>query len=343
MWSRLQILGWIVGLWLIAPGSLRGQSRPDVMVMHSYDSTRIEVQRLDEGIRNALVDEQRYPVSFQVQSHYLGFNTVFTTPIQRRLAVQSWLFYIRRQDPEILVLADPAAVALLGPYIRKYTDIRVVAAGSGRPQPEEQARLREVTHVDIEWPLAPNGQLWETLLQKPDEPPKGMIIVDGFSEEAVRAQIGSLQADSAQQTMQWEVKTVGSWQEFQAAIRWANYREDIDLVYPLVSMLPWSGDVVLHYSQMVGWITRNANKPVIGSNLHDVELGLPGGIVINRRLMGERTGRVAAQLLRGESQNASTTASAVQTMSFNRAAFGKLGLTIPPALLTAAEFVYDTE
>jgi hypothetical protein len=339
IFSLCILLGWVT----VLSTNSYAQSSPDLIIVHSFDSTRVETQRFESQFRDALLQQQRLPVSIQVETYYLAANALNAGITQKRLAAQALVQRFLRLQPKLIILVDEPAARLVGTRLHRYTDLVTINVGAGEAltnhTEDEPPNLSNVIFAAL--PLQSNAQLWSDILSLPAEA-RGMIILG--SDQQV--ELSTLESDAEGGSIQWELKTVASWSELKSAIRWANYRDDIHLIYPAVKFLPWRGEAWLHRSQMVGWIRENTRKPVIGSTVYSVEQGLTGGLVTDQRLLGEFTGNLAGQILRGEvspKELSGQTEKSENTMSFNLASIRALGISISPEVLTAAEFVFEQQ
>lgn len=322
----------------------RAQAVVDVFIIHSYDSSRTEVKRMEEGIRNAVLQQHNYPIPIQIETAYLAHNSLFTTERDLQTVSRFLVQKIEQLQPRLIILVDRVAAEIAGDLIAEYTDIPMIQVGALDPprRPEvSDATEGQSTYVYGELPLMQNGKLWGRLQQNKQNH-RGMVITDRSRYGDMLTTYVQNNGTGPDSTVNWEVKQVDNWEEFKASIRLMNYRDDIDLVYPALGSLAWEEDVRLHYSQMVEWIKEYSNKPVLGVSIYSIEEGLFGGIVQNRKKMGEQVGHVTASILKSESVSRDLLSDeSAYTLSFNVQRAKVIGIDIPPSFLTAAEYLYE--
>ncbi|MBE5961708.1 MAG: ABC transporter substrate-binding protein [Lachnospiraceae bacterium] len=89
---------------------------------------------------------------------------------------------------------------------------------------------------------------------------------------------------------------------------------------------------------------REAGIPIFGSEVEQVKIGCLGAVGLDYYSLGIQTGKMAAQVLRGEKKACEIPFEVIEEAAFygNTAVAEKLGITIPDALIEKAAQMFDT-
>jgi hypothetical protein len=144
--------------------------------------------------------------------------------------------------------------------------------------------------------------------------------------------------------IEWEVKRIGSWEEYTRAVEEANEDPAVKAIYPLALTMDAADGTRYTAPRIYDWTIAHSKKPEMAVNYFFARMGLFGGAVVNFGAMGRHAGRKGAAILNG------ATASDIPieespdfAIVFNIKRARDLGIEIPARVLSAAHAVYSDD
>jgi putative ABC transport system substrate-binding protein len=142
----------------------------------------------------------------------------------------------------------------------------------------------------------------------------------------------------------WEVRRVHDWQGYKTLIGALNADAKVKAIYPVALTLPVSEGVRYSAAQIYDWTLEHSRKPEMAINYFFARMGLFGGASVNFGAMGNLAGLKAGKILNGSAPGDLPIEDAPDyAIVFNVKRAKDLGIVIPPAVLTAADYVYKDD
>jgi ABC-type uncharacterized transport system substrate-binding protein len=141
--------------------------------------------------------------------------------------------------------------------------------------------------------------------------------------------------------LDWELRRVRDFAEYQALVHSINADEDVVAIYPAALSLKTTDDGTYTAKQIFAWTVEHSRKPELALNYYFSKIGLFGGAAVDFGAMGRMAGLKVAAILSGESAGALPIEDARDyAIVFNLKRANSLHIKVPDALLTAADHVY---
>lgn len=139
----------------------------------------------------------------------------------------------------------------------------------------------------------------------------------------------------------WELKRVKNWEEYQALIHRINKDDKIKVIYPVALSLKTADGKTFTAPEIFKWTMEHSKKPEMALNYFFSKVGLFGGAAVDFKGMGQLAGIKAGQILNGTPAGGLAIEDAPDyAIVFNLKRAKQLNIKIPDPLLTAADFIY---
>ncbi len=330
---------------LCSPASPLPAAGPErIFILHSYGKGDICGQPQADGALAALREAGFQGSRIAVETYYMDTKGRNNTPKlvaeQGRLA----LGRIAAFKPRVLITLDDNA---FGEVALRLVDTPVQIVFSGlNGQPEEYSRkvpflgsrarpghnvtgvyekLHFAAAVKVQKKIFPNLRTVRVLS---DLSPTGRAIVKQVQLELAAEKV----------PVAIDMKSAGSWEEYQKEIRAADRDSEIGTIYPVALLLKDAAGKTHTAPEILRWTLAHCRKPDIALNYAFTSLGLLGGATVDFEAMGRQAGQIAARILRGEKAGEIPIEDAQRfALVFNLNRARQLGITIPEDILLAAD------
>ena len=327
-------------------------SHARLMIVHSYEQDHVCGRPQAEGAIAALRDRGwKVGENLEVESYFMDTKRTHTSPQAINHQGELALARIKAFRPQIvLVLDDNAIQEVMLPLVGR-TDIAIVFSGMNA-QPEDYNRKK---HFLESWkrPGSNVTGVYEKL-----HVVKSLAVIgaalSGFSPgdkvvgitdytptgNAITRQF-AMEIEQSPPNVTWEVHRVKNFSEYQALIRELGRDRRVRAIYPAALSLKSSSGKTVTAPEIFAWTVAHNRKPEMALNYYFSKTGLFGGAAVDFSMMGYAAGDKIAKILSGIPVGTlPIEAAADYAIVFNHKRALDLGVTIPEALLTAADHVY---
>lgn len=314
-------------IWVLATHQLRS---PRVLVLHSYSPDYSWTQEEDRGLR----DFFRQYGSNRLYWHYMDLKRHHDANFQRTAARQA-MDAIAYWDPDVLIVFDDIAQALVGQYYRDHPHIKLVFAGvNNQPSAYGYQYASNVTGVIERKPLRAvddaihaiwNAEGTRTTL------PQVLLLGDGSFD--FTASLNEYQAYQGHwKHLIWlpprSAQTFEEWKK--QVFRAANYADFI--VVSDYRQVRQASDTprMVPADEVMRWTEAHAKVPVLGLTTAATEDGAMLGVATSGHEQGWEAAALAQAILRGAPPSSLPVREGSQSMiSLRQSALAKRGLEIP--------------
>jgi ABC-type uncharacterized transport system substrate-binding protein len=347
--KRPLIVGLIIMMFIFFIGETvaLSQATPRIFILHSYEQNHVCGQPQHDGVVAMLktagfIENQ----NLELQLYYMDTKRKNNTPElinkQAGIALQK----IKRFKPDVLVTLDDNAFREVALKLVD-SDISIVFSGlNGQPEMYNRQKpfmvsrenpghnitgvyekLHIVDAVRVHSRLFPDFQKLKIIT---DQSPTG---------KAVNTQI-KLELKNADISVDWEMKVVKDWDEYQAEIFSANNDPKIGAIYPVALLLKDKKGNVYTAPEILKWTIQVSKKPEIAVNYVFTKIGLFGGAAVDFYSMGQQAGQMVVKVLKGKSPGIIPIEEAFRyALTFNLKRARQLNIDIPNEILLAADEV----
>lgn len=324
-----------------------------VYIVQSYEEGHVCGGPEGEGVLKGLAAEGWVEGrNLAVKFYHMDTYRKNATPEAMRAQGDIVLKEIAEFRPQVVVTLDDAAVQeVMLPLIGR-SDIAIVFGGmNGQPEAYDQRKKymasrahpgSNVTGVYEKLYAAESlrvmlraipGLRGEKVVMITDYSPTGNGLTRQFEIELKDVH-----------DVQWEVRRVHDWQEYKMLIGALNADAKVKAIYPVALTLPVSEGVRYSAAQIYDWTLEHSRKPEMAINYFFARMGLFGGASVNFGAMGNLAGLKAGKILNGTAPGDLPIEDAPDyAIVFNVKRAKDLGIVIPPAVLTAADYVYKDD
>lgn len=318
-----------------AGSALCSQSRPSVLIVHSYSPDNAWTQKISTGISKGLAG-----LPLQYETVYMDAKRHPDNASVQRVA-ETIMETIRRVDPDVVIAVDDAAQDhLVVPHLRGKARPQVIVCGVNAPFSKYGYPARNVSGVRGRWHFRDGFALLKRIV--PRAKTVAFIVEDsetgGYAMDNLRAEQQQHGAYALRPTV---VKKVHTFQQWQQLIRSLQHQVDA-LALPLYhSLLDEDTGEAVSPNKVMAW-TNSVNKlPTVGFVDYAQSNGLLCGVLASGEEQGLLAGRMALQAL-GTGKRAGDLP--VQTnqrgvVMVNLKAAQKLGISVPYEIIESAGIV----
>jgi len=347
--KNLLIPGLIILMFIFFIGkrAALSQPTPKVFILHSYEQNHVCGQPQHDGMV-AMLKKSGFTKNrnFELQVHYMDTKRKNNTPEliikQADIALQK----IKRFKPDVLVTLDDNAFRWVALKLVD-SDISIVFSGlNGQPEMYNREkpfmRSREnpghnITGVYEKLHIIDAVRVHSRLF--PDFQKLKIITDQSPTGKAVNTQI-KLELENADISIDWEIKVVTDWDEYQAEIFSANNDPQIGAIYPAALLLKDKKGNVYTAPEIFKWTIQVSKKPEIAVNYVFTKMGLFGGAAVDFYSMGQQAGQMVVKVLKGRNPGELPIEEASRyALAFNLKRARQLNIDIPDEILLAADEV----
>jgi ABC-type uncharacterized transport system substrate-binding protein len=325
------------------------------MIVHSYERDHICGAPQADGVVAAL-REAGWVIgeNLQVLPFYMDTKKTHTTPEAIREQARIALRLVDEFGPEVVVVLDDNAIReVMLPLVNR-DDVSVVFSGmNGQPEAyNEKASFMKnkqqpgsnVTGVYEKLWASKSLVVMNAALENLNKAHRVVGITDySPTGNAITRQF-ELEITKENSPVTWELQRVKDFAEYSKLIKKLNADDDVIAIYPAALSLKTADGTTYTAKEIFAWTTANSTKPEMALNYYFAKIGLFGGAAVDFGAMGHLAGQKVAQILHGKKAGELPIEDAKDyAIVFNTSRAKELGITIPDALLTAADHVYKTE
>jgi putative tryptophan/tyrosine transport system substrate-binding protein len=323
------------------------QRTPLVFILHSYERNHVCGQPQHDGVvamlkKAGFIENQ----NLELQLYYMDTKRMNNTPELIIKQADIALKKIKRLKPDVLVTLDDNAFRWVALKLVD-SDISIVFSGlNGQPEIYNRQtpfmlsrenpghnitgvyeKLHIVDAVRVHSRLFPDFQKLKIIT---DQSPTG---------NAINTQI-KLELEHADILIDWEMKVVKDWDEYQAEIISSNNDPKIGAIYPVALLLKDKQGNVYTAPEIFKWTIQVSKKPEIAVNYAFTKLGLFGGAAVDFYSMGQQAGQMVVKILKGKTPGLIPIEEASRyALAFNLKRARQLNIDIPNEILLAADEV----
>lgn len=325
-----------------------------VFVVHSYSKNNVCGLPQGEGVTAGLISYGWIPgQTLELRSHYMDTKIKNFTPEALKREAEIVLQKIRTFKPQVVVVLDDNAIREVMLPLVGDPDISLVFTGMNA-QPESYSKEKNffdnkqrpghnVTGVYEKLYVTKSIAVMEAALTDFRKGDKMVGITDHTpTGDAVTRQFELEINAKNNQKFSWEVKRVSNFSEYKTLIRLLNADPDVRAIYPVALALKNEAGEMLGAEQILAWTIEHSTKPEMALNYFFSKIGLFGGAAVDFFAMGKQAGKKAGQILSGTFAGDIAIEDATDyAIVFNLDRAKSLDINIPPALMTAADEIYQ--
>ena len=330
-------------------------SHSRVMIVHSYEQDHICGAPQEDGVVSALKDAGWVNgENLKILPYYMDTKKTHTTPEAIREQGRVALRLVNEFAPDVVVVLDDNAIReVMLPLVGR-NDVSVVFSGmNGQPEtyneikPYMKNKQRPGSNVTgVYEKLWANKSLvvMTAALGNINKSSRVVGITDySPTGNAITRQF-ELEITHENSPITWQLRRVKDFSEYSKLIKELNADDDVVAIYPAALTLKTSDGTTYTAKEIFAWTNANSTKPEMALNYYFAKIGLFGGAAVDFGAMGYLAGTKVAQILLGKKAGDLPIEDAKDyAIVFNTSRAKQLGITIPDALLTAADHVYKTE
>lgn len=337
----------MIFLFLAAECGALSQHTPRVFILHSYERNHVCGQPQHDGVISMLkkagfIENH----NLKLQLYHMDTKRKNNTPELIIKQADIALKKIKGFKPDVLVTLDDNAFKWVALKLVD-SDIAIVFSGlNGQPETYNREipfmlsrenpghnitgvyeKLHIVDAIRVHSRLFPNFQKLKIIT---DQSPTG---------KAITRQI-KLELENADILVDWEMKVVKNWDEYQAEILSANNDPKIGAIYPVALLLKDKRENVYTAPEIFKWTIQVSKKPEMAVNYAFTRLGLFGGAAVDFYSMGQQAGQMVVKILDGKRIGLIPVEEASRyALAFNLKRARQLNIDIPNEILLAADEV----
>jgi hypothetical protein len=325
------------------------------MIVHSYERDHICGAPQAEGVVAALSESGWVTgENLQILSYYMDTKKTHTTPEAIREQAFNVLRLVDEFAPEVVVVLDDNAIREVMLPLVDRADVAVVFSGmNGQPETynekipfmhNKQLPRSNVTGVYEKLWVSKSLVVMNAALENVNKSSRVVGITDySPTGNAITRQF-ELEITEENSPIAWQLRRVKDFTEYSKLIKELNADDNVVAIYPAALSLKASDGTTYTAKEIFAWTTANSIKPEMALNYYFAKIGLFGGAAVDFGAMGHLAGTKVAQILHGKSAGEIPIEDARDyAIVFNTSRAKELGITIPDALLTAADHIYKTE
>jgi putative ABC transport system substrate-binding protein len=318
-----------------------------VFILHSYEHNHVCGQPQHDGVvamlkKAGFIENQ----NLELQLYYMDTKRKNNIPELIIKQADMALKKIKRLKPDVLVTLDDNAFRWVALKLVD-SDISIVFSGlNGQPEIYNRQkpfmRSREnpghnITGVYEKLHIVDAVRVHSRLF--PDFQKLKIITDQSPTGNAIYTQI-KLELEHADILIDWEMKVVKDWDEYQAEILSANKDPKIGAIYPVALLLKDKQGNVYTAPEIFKWTIQVSKKPEIAVNYAFTRLGLFGGAAVDFYSMGQQAGQMVVKILEGKTPGIIPIEEASRyALAFNLKRARQLNIDIPNEILLAADEV----
>lgn len=343
----------IMGIFLCAPAAGATEKLGRVMIVHSYDMTDIcgDPQALGvvEGLGSQGWQEGKNLV---VRSFYMDTKKKFTTPEAIKERGRLALDAITAFAPDVVLVLDDNAIREVMLPLAGRENVSVVFSGMNG-QPEDYNNKQRfmasvakpggnITGVYEKLYVYKSLVVMKSALSQVFHGEKVVGITDSSPTGIAINRQFELELQGKDLPLGWEHRRVQNFEEYKALIAELNKDEKVKAIYPAALSLKTSQGETYTAGEILKYTQEHSIKPEMALNYYFSKIGLFGGAAVDFVAMGRLAGVKAGKILNGEKAGDLPIEDAPEyAIVFNVDRAKTLNITIPEALLTAADNVYQ--
>lgn len=323
-----------------------------LMFVHSYEQEHVCGKPQADGALTALSDRGwKLGENLELESYFMDTKRTHTSREAMRHQGELALARIKAFRPQVvLVLDDNAIREVMMPLVGR-TDIAIVFSGMNA-QPEDYDQKKHyleswkrpgfnVTGVYEKLHLSKSLAVIGAALSGFSPGDKVVGITDYTPTGNAITRQFALEIAQSPPNVTWEVHRVHDFSEYQALIQEISQDKRVRAIYPAALSLKTSSGKTVTAPDIFSWTLANNRKPEMALNYYFSKTGLFGGAAVDFNMMGYVAGDKIAKILSGVPAGTLPIEAAPDyAIVFNHKRALDLGVTIPEALLTAADHVY---
>lgn len=335
----------VVSIFLINGISFAKDVSKKIFILHSYENKHICGQPQHDGVIASLAKEGFFVgQNVDLKSYYMDTKRKNNTPSLINKQADIALQQIKEFRPDVLVTLDDNAFRTVA---MKFVDTPISVVFSGmNGQPEDYSKKKKFLQTR-ERPGHNVTGVYEKLhiadavrIQQKIFPGLKKIIMLGDlspTGKAITRQV-KIELSEAKIPVEFEIKIVKSWEEYQKAIKKINSQPEVGTIYPVALLLKDRKGKTYTAPDIFRWTLKNSKKPAIALNYAFTRLGLFGGATVDFKAMGLEAGEMVAQILQGKNAGEIGIREAERyALVFNMDRIKQLGIKIPEDILLAAD------
>ena len=323
-----------------------------VMIVHSYDQADICGDPQALGVREGLASQGWLEgKNLLVDSFFMDTKKSYTTPEaiaeRGRLALDA----VAAFAPDIVVVLDDNAIREVMLPLAGRQDLAVVFSGmNGQPLDYEKRRHfmssvekpgGNITGVYEKLYVYKSLVVMKAALSEVAGGEKVVGITDYSPTGNAISRQFELELQGRDLPFRWESRRVRNFEEYKALLAELNEDKAVKAIYPAALSLRTAGGETYSAGKILRYTQEHGVKPEMALNYYFSKIGLFGGAAVNFVAMGKLAGEKAGRILNGEKAGDLPIEDAPEyAIVFNVERAKKLGISIPDALLTAADHVY---
>jgi len=327
-------------------------SNARVMIVHSYDRDHVCGAPQANGVVTALREAGWIEgKNLEIRSYYMDSKKTHTTPDAISGQAALALAEIEGFAPQVVVVLDDNAIREVMLPLVDRKDLSVVFSGmNGQPEAYNEKRPfmhdkrrpgSNITGVYEKLWVSKSLVVMNAALQNFDKSSRVVGITDySPTGNAITRQF-ELELAHEELPVTWDLHRVGNFDEYKALIGELNADAGVVAIYPAALSLRTAEGTTYTAKDIFAWTTENSQKPEMALNYFFAKIGLFGGAAVDFDAMGYLAGQKVALILGGKAAGDLPIVDAKNyAIVFNTSRANRLGITIPDALLTAADHVY---
>ena len=323
---------------------------PRVYIVHSYDPGNFCTNPQDSGLVQGLADHGFVDGdTVVIERFFMDTKQTYTKPEQIESRGKEALARIKAFKPDLVITVDDNATRTVMLSLVD-SDVPVVFTGiNNKPEVYNRGskfmrnRLRpghNVTGVHEKLYIAKSVQVLREIVH--DLKKVIFIVDDSLTGNAVKRQMqDELFADNS--GLLYSIRQVGSFEEYKQLIRWIDTDPEIGAYYPVALRLTTGDNGVITGRDIIHWTLGHTRKPALSANYFMCKSGMFGGVSVDFVAMARLAAHKGAQIIKGQPAGEIAIEEAAEyALVFNIVRARQLGIAIPPELLGAADYVYET-
>lgn len=328
-----------------------GEDIKRVFILASYEKEHVCGYPQELGILSGLSKQGWFKeMNLEVETYYMDTKRRNNTSSLMKDQAKIAMARITAFKPHVLVTIDDNAFREVGLNFAGDPNISVVFSGMNE-QPEEYSQERFFMK-NRQRPGANITGVYEKLylirslevMRRSAPEIKGTKYI-GITDYSPTGNAVTKQFDIELQNkpayIDWELRRVKNWKEYQTLIQEINQDDRIKAIYPAALSLKTESGEIYTAPEIYSWTIKHSKKPEMAVNYHFAKIGLFGGAAVDFQSMGFLAGKKAGQILSGRSVGEIPIEDAPDyAIVFNLVRARQLGINIPFPLLTAADDVY---
>ncbi len=324
-----------------------------IMVVHSYDETDICGDPQALGVIDGLGAQGWHEGENLVRrSFYMDTKKSFTTPEAIKERGRLALDAITAFAPDVVLVLDDNAIREVMLPLAGRENVSVVFSGMNG-QPDDYNKKQQfmasaakpggnVTGVYEKLYVYKSLVVMKSALSQVFQGEKVVGITDYSPTGNAISRQFELELQGKDLPFGWEQRRVQNFEEYKALIAELNKDEKVKAIYPAALTLKTSQGETYTAGEILKYTMEHGVKPEMALNYYFSKIGLFGGAAVDFVAMGRLAGVKAGRILSGEKAGDLPIEDAPEyAIVFNVDRAKALDITIPQALLTAADHIYQ--